>query len=160
MKQLDKGFIKEYKWPIITVLSILALFILPLEALFFPMVFLFFPMFLIGLLALTNEGDWSWTKTEKWPWQRRIFYLASFWIVAGFVILTDDYTPSSSSSSSYSSSSSSSSSSGVEACIKKSERQFESCIYSIPGNASESDMNYCLDLHEARSYGCRTGRRK
>ena len=68
------------------------------------------------------------------------------------------------SSSSYtspsSSSSSSSSSSDVKACISRSEKQFESCIFSIPGTASESDMNYCLDLHEARSYGCRTGRRK
>ena len=57
----------------------------------------------------------------------------------------------SSSSSSYSSTSSSSSSS----CIAESERRFESCIMSIPGTASESDMNYCLDLHEARSYNCR-----
>ena len=149
MKQLDKGFIKEYKWSIITVLSILALFILPLGALYFFIVFTF-PMFLIGLLALTNEGDWSWTKTEKWPWQRLIFYLASFWIVVGFTILTDDYTPSSSSSSS----------SDVKACISRSESTFRSCLNNIPGTASESDMNYCLDLHEARSYGCRTGRRK
>ena len=53
-----------------------------------------------------------------------------------------------------------SSSSQIDMCIEKSEKQFESCIYNIPGEASESDMNYCLDLHEARKYGCRTGRIK
>ena len=61
------------------------------------------------------------------------------------------YEPSYSSSSS----SSSSSSTSVQACINESESKFKSCIYSIPGNASESEMNYCLDLHEARRYKCR-----
>ena len=71
--------------------------------------------------------------------------ISSIWVI----FFTDTYD-----------SSSSSSSSDVKACISRSEKQFESCIFSIPGTASESDMNYCLDLHEARSYGCRTGRRK
>jgi|TARA_B100001013_G_C24447837_1_gene378360 hypothetical protein len=83
-------------------------------------------------------------------------------IIYIFISIFDDtpssssYTsPSSPSSSSYSSSSSSSSSSNTQACISKSEKQFESCLYSIPGTASEADMNYCLDLHEARTYSCK-----
>ncbi|MDC0072430.1 hypothetical protein OAK06_04530 [Gammaproteobacteria bacterium] len=48
----------------------------------------------------------------------------------------------------------------VSICIERSEKQFKSCLANIPGTASESDMNYCLDLHEARTYGCRTGRIK
>ena len=55
---------------------------------------------------------------------------------------------SSSSSSSYSSSSSSSS------CVSNSESRFRSCINNIPGTASEADMNYCLNLHEARKRSC------
>ena len=55
---------------------------------------------------------------------------------------------SSGSSSSYSSSSSSSS------CVSNSESRFRSCINNIPGTASEADMNYCLNLHEARKRSC------
>ena len=53
------------------------------------------------------------------------------------------------------SSSSSSPSSSPSECVSKSESKFKSCLNSIPGNASETDMNYCLDLHEAREYDCR-----
>ncbi|MEE3165649.1 MAG: hypothetical protein VX241_03745 [Pseudomonadota bacterium] len=77
--------------------------------------------------------------------------LGSIWVI----FFTDTYDSSSSQIDTYDSSSSQ-----IDACIEKSEKQFESCLYRIPGTASESDMNYCLDLHEARSYGCRTGRRR
>ena len=103
--KIEYGLLK-YKWEAIwTVGSILLLFSsmsdnYPSPTIFFILFFILLPMFLMGLIALTNEGDWAWTETEKWPWKRRFFYLGAFWIATTFVILTDgyDYKPSDSTS--------------------------------------------------------------
>ena len=50
---------------------------------------------------------------------------------------------------------SSSSSSSSSVCETKSEDKFRSCMKNIPGTASEADMNYCSDLHQARMLRCR-----
>tara|TARA_B100001059_G_scaffold204766_1_gene214261 strand:- start:422 stop:1204 length:783 start_codon:yes stop_codon:yes gene_type:complete len=76
-----------------------------------------------------------------------------------YILISISSNAPSSSSTSSSSSNSSTSSRDIKACIARSEEQFRSCLFSIPGEATESEMNYCLDLHEARSYSCRTGRR-
>ena len=95
---MDKSKFLKYKWETVWGISLILLLVLPLEAIFFIGFFILLPMFLIGLMALTNENDWEWTKSEKWPWKRLSFYLCAVWIAATFIILTDDYSPSSASS--------------------------------------------------------------
>tara|TARA_B100000767_G_C19448442_1_gene402987 strand:+ start:181 stop:555 length:375 start_codon:yes stop_codon:yes gene_type:complete len=95
---MDKSTFLKYKWEIIWGVSIILLLILPFTAIFFIGLFILLPMCLMGMMVLTNENDWEWTKSEKWPWKRLSFYLCAFWIAAIFIILTDDYSPSSSTS--------------------------------------------------------------
>ena len=93
---MNKSDLVKYKWEAIWAISAILLLILPLEAIFFIMLLILAPMFLMGLMAVTNEGDWAWTEPDKWPWKRLGFYLGAVWIAATFIILTDDYSPSSS----------------------------------------------------------------
>ena len=92
---MNKSDLLRYKWEAIWAISAILLLVLPLTAIFFIGIFILLPMFGMGLMALTNEGDWAWTESEKWPWKRLGFYLGAVWIAATFIILTDDYSPSS-----------------------------------------------------------------
>ena len=92
---MNKSDLLRYKWEAIWAISAILLLVLPLTAIFFIMIFILAPMFGMGLMAVTNEGDWAWTEPEKWPWKRLSFYLGAVWIAATFIILTDGYSPSS-----------------------------------------------------------------